>query len=196
MSSSWPNPCASRSLTLNGSARKRGRCGFAWSVRRIRMGRALPAERPALFSVLALFTPLGMHVNAGVLEVIFDAKSSRQMAGPTGRPTSGNRAGLLAMFSERPRVLLASHATLISRNGSELTSNYIVHALKQDTRCPSRLCRWPTFDAWLASRKTPVLLIARSRTEASWKALHGARRDHSTPFTGLLERPISRSTGY
>jgi hypothetical protein len=52
-------------------------------------------------------------------------------------------------------------ATLISRNGAELTSNYIIATLEKSSEWPNQIVPLSHFEAWLGNRRKPVYLIVR-----------------------------------
>ena len=113
------------------------------------------------FLCLALFPPLGLHANASVFEVIFDAKSSRQLAGQLTSLPAETELACLECFPNGLAFYLNRTATLISRDGGELTSNYIISCLKKEPRWPQQIVPVSELDNWLASRKGSVYMIAR-----------------------------------
>jgi hypothetical protein len=75
------------------------------------------------FLCLALFIPLGANSGMGVIGVIFDAKSGRQIAGRISALPPGTELACLQCFPNGVLFYLRRTATLITRDGGELTSN-------------------------------------------------------------------------
>jgi len=124
-------------------------------------------------------------VNAGVLEVIFDAKSSRQMAGQLADLPAATELACLQCFPNGLAFYLRRTATLISRNGSEVDQQlYRPRAEAGTPVWPKQIVSLADFDAWLASRKTPVLLIARQQDRGKLESIATAR--------GAIIQPLSQ----
>ena len=106
------------------------------------------------FLCFALFIPLGANAGMGVIDVIFGAKSGRQIARQLSAVPAGTELACLQCFPNGVPFYLRRTATLISRDGGELTSNYIIYSLKKDPQWPKQIVPLADFDAWLASQKT------------------------------------------
>jgi hypothetical protein len=91
--------------------------------------------------------------------VIFDTKSGRPIARQLSALPAGTELACLNCFPNGMPFYLRRTATLISRDGGELTSNYIIYSLKKDPQWPKQIVPLENFDAWLATQKTPVYLI-------------------------------------
>ena len=113
------------------------------------------------FLCFALFLPLAANAGLGVIDVIFNAKSGRQIASRLSALPAGTELACLECFPNGVPFYLRRTATLISRDGGELTSNYIIYSLKKNPQWPKQIVPLADFDAWLASQKTPVYLIVR-----------------------------------
>jgi hypothetical protein len=114
----------------------------------------------------ALFIPVGANAGMGVIDVIFGAKSGRQIAGRLSALPAGMELACLECFPNGVPFYLRRTATLISRDGGELTSNYIIYSLKKEPQWPKQIVPLADFDAWLASQKTPVYLIVREENRS------------------------------
>jgi 4-amino-4-deoxy-L-arabinose transferase-like glycosyltransferase len=149
---------------------------FAWYRRNV----------PLSFLSLVLFTPLGANIGLGFFNVIYEAKSGRRIANElSGLPQQTE----LACFQCYPNGLpfyLGRTMTLISRDGGELTSNYIIYALKNNPQWPEQIVQLADFDHWLASRTNPVCLIIR---QADLGKLEG-------PAAGRMRSIQSLPSGY
>jgi 4-amino-4-deoxy-L-arabinose transferase-like glycosyltransferase len=134
------------------------------------------------FLALALFPPLFAIVGLGPLEVIFDAKSSRRLAAQLAALPAGTELACLECFPNGLPFYLARTATLISLDGGELTSNYIKYSLTNDPQHISQIVLLNNFETWLASRKTPVYLIAREYDRDRLQTIASARRANIQPL--------------
>jgi len=114
---------------------------------------------PLCLLCFALFIPVGANAGMGVIDVIFGVKSGRQVAGQLAALPAGTELACLECFPNGVPFYLRRTAKLISRDGGELTSNYIKDSLKKNPQWPEQIVPLADFDAWLASQKTPVYLI-------------------------------------
>ncbi|HWW00154.1 MAG TPA: glycosyltransferase family 39 protein [Candidatus Acidoferrum sp.] len=110
---------------------------------------------------LAAFPPLLIHLSVGVLDAVFDAKSGRRIARQLSGLPEKTELACLECFPNGLPFYLKRTATLISRDGHELTSNYIISSLEKGRPWPGQIVPLADFDGWLASRKAPVCLIVR-----------------------------------
>jgi 4-amino-4-deoxy-L-arabinose transferase-like glycosyltransferase len=127
------------------------------------------------FLCFALFIPLGASAGLGVIAVIFDAKSGRQVASQLSALPAGTELACLECFPNGVPFYLGRTATLISSEGTELTSNYINYRLKKDPQWPKQIVPLADFDVWLASRKTQVYLIFREGSRSKLETMAAAR---------------------
>jgi 4-amino-4-deoxy-L-arabinose transferase-like glycosyltransferase len=127
------------------------------------------------FFCLALFPPLCVITNVGALEVVFDAKSGRRIADKLSTLPPETEIACLECFPNGLPFYLGRTATLISRDGGELTSNYILSTLEKTAQWPKQIVRVSEFDAWLASRKSPVCLIVRQEDRDKLETIAKAR---------------------
>jgi hypothetical protein len=89
----------------------------------------------------------------------------------------------LECFPNGLAFYLSHTATLISRDGGELTSNYILSTLANSPQWPAQIVRLSDFEGWLASRKTPVYLIVRQKARTKLEGIAAAR--------GAVVQPLS-----
>ncbi len=127
------------------------------------------------FLCLALFLPLLANVGLGAFDVIFDAKSNRRMAGALSAVPAETELACLECFPNGLLFYLSRTAELISRDGRELTSNYVLYSLKRHEQRPKQIVPLAEFDDWLASRKTPVYLIVRRKDQEKLENIAAAR---------------------
>ncbi len=114
----------------------------------------------------ALLVPVGANAGMGIIEMVFNAKSGRQIAGRLSTLPAGTELACLDCFLNGVPFYLRRTVTLISSNGVELTSNYIIYSLKKDPQWPKQIVPQADLDVWLASQKTPVYLIV-SETDSN-----------------------------
>ena len=134
------------------------------------------------FLSLSLFPALFLHVNTSVLEVIFDAKASRQLARQLSSLPAETELACLRCFPCGLPFYLQRTATLISRDGGELTSNYIISRLEKEPQWPQQIVPLTQFDDWLASRKKPVYLIVRESDRSKLEGIAAARKTTIQPL--------------
>ena len=127
------------------------------------------------FLCFALFMPLAANAGMGVINVIFDVKSGRPIARQLSAVPAGTELACLECFPNGVPFYLRCTATLISRDGGELTSNYIIYSLKEDPQWPKQIVPLADFDAWLASLKNPVYLIVRQSNRNKLETIAAAR---------------------
>ncbi len=149
---------------------------FAWLARWRRS--------PSLcFVCLALFPPLVAIVGLGAWDVIFDAKSGRRLAGQLSALPAETELACLECFPNGLPFYLNRTATLISQDGGELTSNYILYSMKSHSQPPRQIVPLADFEGWLASRKTPVYLIARQSNRDKLETIAASRSAHVQPLS-------------
>jgi len=127
------------------------------------------------FLCFALFMPLAANAGMGVINVIFDVKSGRPIARQLSAVPAGTELACLECFPNGVPFYLRCTAMLISRDGGELTSNYIIYSLKEDPQWPKQIVPLADFDAWLASLKNPVYLIVRQSNRNKLETIAAAR---------------------
>ena len=135
------------------------------------------------FLCLALFPPLCVNAGLGALEVVFDAKSGRRIAGRLAALPPQFEVACLECFPNGLPFYLSRTATLISRDGDELTSNYIMSTLEKTGQWPAQIVPLSGFDGWLASRKTPIYIIAGEKSRGKLKMIATARSATVEPLS-------------
>ena len=133
-------------------------------------------------------------VNFGMIEVVFNAKSARTLAQQIPALSPETELAFLECFPNGLPFYLGRTATLITKDGNELTSNYILFRLKNGQPWPSESgARLLNFDRWLATREHPVYLLARQQDRSRLEAIAAARKttiQQLTPhYLGVLLPP-------
>ena len=138
------------------------------------------------FLCLAAFAPLLIHLNVGMLDVVFDAKSGRRIAAQISSLPGKPELACLECFPNGLPFYLGRTATLISRDGHELTSNYIISCLERDSRWPQQIVSLTDFPTWLESRRKPVYLIMREEDRDKAVSIAEARGARFQPLGSRL----------
>ena len=129
------------------------------------------------FLGLATFVPLFMIVNIGGLKLALQDKSGRTMAEIITLKRLPPETELASLECEinGASFYLGKTVTLISADGQELRSNYIPYRLAQSTQWPPTIVREAELFSWLASRKTPVYLLVRTKDQQRLQSIAEAR---------------------
>jgi 4-amino-4-deoxy-L-arabinose transferase-like glycosyltransferase len=145
------------------------------------------------FACFALFPLLLVNVNYGILDVVFNAKSARILAHEIPALPPQTELACLQCFPSGLTFYLHRTATLITKDGGELTSNYILFTLKSGRAWPSNLVATSDFDHWLATRNHPVYLVVRQQDRSQLEAIvagRGISIQQLTPsYVGALLQP-------
>ena len=122
------------------------------------------------------FPILLMTVNFNVLATFSDIRSARHLAEKitTAIPPEAELVCLECMPNGLP-FYLKHQVTVISRDGSELTSNYVVFNLKTLKPWPEGMIPFTEKENWLASRKHPIYLMTDTNHLPSLQAIATAQ---------------------
>ncbi len=80
--------------------------------------------------------------------MIFDAKSGRAVARALPDLPAGTELACLNCYPNGVPFYLSRTTILISKDGNELTSNYVIYALKNETDWPAQIVPLANFDGW------------------------------------------------
>ena len=138
-----------------------------------------------VFIAFALFPLLLFTLNAGVMEIVFNVKSARQMAQQIPALPPETRLAFLECFPSGLPFYLNRTATLFTKDGAEITSasNYILFRLKHEPAWPVSLVPSTNFDQWISGRSSPVYLVARDKNRARLAAIPGVLPADIQPLT-------------
>jgi hypothetical protein len=131
--------------------------GVLGIVARIRRNSAL------CFLTLAFFIPVCGGFSFGLFRPIFEVKSGRSVAEKMPPLSPDTELACLECFPNGLPFYLGRTMTLFSRNGNELTSNYIIATLERNQQWPKQIVPVADFDAWLGACRKPVYLIVRKK---------------------------------
>ncbi|NOS89607.1 MAG: glycosyltransferase family 39 protein [Methylococcaceae bacterium] len=174
---------------------------MAWSFAAVAVlsGAALWTRNTrVVFAAFMSFPVLLISVNFDLLSVYAHTRSSRALAEHI-RPLI-NEASELACLECLPNGLpfyLQRYVTVITRDGEELTSNYVVFTLKSDQPWPARVVPLANVQQWLAQRTQPVYLLAKTDHLQELKAIAATRgvtvtEQGSKYWAALLPAPTGR----
>jgi 4-amino-4-deoxy-L-arabinose transferase-like glycosyltransferase len=140
-----------------------------------------------------LFPLLLVNINYGILDVVFSVKSARALSREIPVLPPQTELACLQCFPSGLTFYLNRTATLITKDGNELTSNYILSSLKSEQSWPPNLVAVSNFDRWLATRNHPVYLILRQQNRSRLEAIAAARgatiRQLTPLYVGVLLPP-------
>ena len=138
-------------------------------IARIRRNSAL------CFLTLAFFIPVCGGFSFGLFRPIFEVKSGRSVAEKMPPLSPDTELACLECFPNGLPFYLGRTTTLFSRNGNELTSNYIIATLEKNQQWPKQIVPVADFDAWLGACRKPVYLIVRKKGLQTLETLASSR---------------------
>jgi hypothetical protein len=145
------------------------------------------------FVCFASFPLLLVSVNYGMIDVVFNAKSARTLAQQIPALPPQTQLACLECFPNGLTFYLGRTAILITNDGNELTSNYILFRLKSGQTWPSNLVAVSDFNRWLATREHPVYLVVRQQDRSRLEAIAAAQkttiRQLTPQYVGALLPP-------
>ena len=135
------------------------------------------------FIGLALACPVCLVVNHGAFDLAVENKSCRALLAAMPTLSAETEVATLKCFPSGLPFYLRKTLTLVSDDGEELTSNYIVYRLAHSTKRPANIVRVAELDEWLRSRKRAVFLIARQRNREWLETIAAAEGETVRPLT-------------
>ncbi len=128
------------------------------------------------FTTFLLLPVLILTVDFGGLLHYSEASSSRQIAHGIPSLPPDTRVICFECFPCGLPFYLRQNVTLVSKDGSEITSNYVTFTLKKSTAWPETIIRLDNWDHWLASQDKPVFLLSDRRSHDALNALALGRK--------------------
>lgn len=146
------------------------------------------------FATFVLLPCAALVVSAGGLERYADARSTRALASRISMLPPQAEIACFKCFPTGLPFYLKRCVTVVSNDGKELTSNYIMFMLGKTRPWPSPLVPVNEFDRWLGGENRPVYLIARKNERDALDAVaarHGVAVTELTPgwWGALLPAP-------
>jgi 4-amino-4-deoxy-L-arabinose transferase-like glycosyltransferase len=155
-------------------------------------GRAFNTDL-ALAAFVAM--PLGVLVSAyGGFVSYAESHSARSLAQKLESVAPGVDVACVATFPQGLRFYADRPVTLLSDDGGEMSSNYVLYMLNEHPPWPREIVKLDSRDAWLDARTKPVMLVARDDDKKPLLAAIGAARGARTfdlggPWSGVLVTP-------
>ena len=131
---------------------------------------------PVACAAFALLPALLLTVAFGGVEAYAEADSGRALAASVPDLPPGTELACLECLPNGVPFYLKRTITLITRDGSETSSNYVIFLLGRSARWPAGAVRRADLDLWLARRGPSTFLMAgeRQRTaldSIAWRAV-------------------------
>ncbi|MGD0650958.1 MAG: glycosyltransferase family 39 protein [Verrucomicrobiia bacterium] len=162
--------------------------GFTWLIpvyARVMGGLILIALTAALarwlsnlrvaFAAFLLLPLVVLTVGFSGITLYADAKSSEPMVNRIPALPPATEIVCLRCFRTGIPLYLKRCVTIVSDDGKEFTSNYIMFALKKTESRPVNIVPTAEFDHWLATRDHPVYLIAHRTSGEMLQSIAAAR---------------------
>ena len=124
---------------------------------------------PLCFLCLALFPQVFGQTSLTAFSVVFEAKSARRLADKCAELPATTELACLECFPSGLPFYLGRTLPVVSYDGWEFTSNYILYSIRTTGKWPGKVVLRSDLNGWLKSRPGPVCLItpAGRRAELS-----------------------------
>jgi 4-amino-4-deoxy-L-arabinose transferase-like glycosyltransferase len=148
------------------------------------------------FAAFACVPLLLLSGNYDALSSYAEVNSSRRLAEQMPKPLGDDvEVVCLECLPSGLPFYLKRLVTVISKDGSELTSNYILFSLNNGNEWPERIVPFDKRDPWIATRDHPVYLLARDKNLSELQriaARYGVHVDALVPgYSGALLPTLS-----
>ena len=138
---------------------------------------------PLCFLCLAVFGPVVGHTSFATFSVIFEAKSARQLARDFPALPATTELACLECFPSGLPFYLGRTLTVFSKDGRELTSNYILYSIEKTGKWPENIFPVSELNPWLESRKGSIYLIGPPGRREKLTAIAEARGAKVEPLS-------------
>jgi 4-amino-4-deoxy-L-arabinose transferase-like glycosyltransferase len=116
-----------------------------------------------------------LSLNGEALARYADSRSARSLVERLPSLPGDTEYACLSCFPHGMPFYLKRLVTVISDDGKELTSNYVLFALGSGQPWPEHIVPSAKLNAWLAERKHPVYLIAKQQKRAALESIAAAQ---------------------
>lgn len=130
-----------------------------WGGLRYRVG--------AMILFFALIPVLIILLGSGAFRIVYESRSGRDIAARIGPLDPDTELVFYQCFPAGVPFYLRRTAFLVTNDGSELSSNYAVYALRNTIRWPDRVMPPTNFNQWIRQRGAPVYLVV-NESERDW----------------------------
>lgn len=128
-------------------------------------GARLRGSIPAMLAVFALPPVLLLGAGARELPEYAELRSARRLAQSIQARTSpGTEVACYRCFPPGLPFYLRQIVTVITEDGSETTSNYIIFSLQKSSQWPAQMVHRDDAERWLEAKEQPVFLLSRGTT--------------------------------
>ncbi len=127
------------------------------------------------FAAFLVLPCAALLVGASGMQQYAAAKSNRPMADRIPALPPDAEIACLECFPSGLPFYLKRCVTVVTTDGKELTSNYIMFMLRKTKPWPSPLVPLNEFDRWLADQKRPIYLIARKNRGGRLESIAASR---------------------
>ena len=142
------------------------------------------------FFAFAILPLLMFALSFGMIAIVFNTKSARQLSHRIPALPPQTELAFLECFPNGLPFYLHRTATLVTKDGNELTSNYILYHLKNASEWPTNLVTFTNFDTWISHRTGPVYLVAREQDRPALNSIAGVQKidiqSLMPPYVGVL----------
>jgi hypothetical protein len=149
-------------------------------------------SRAALAAFVAM--PLGLVLASGrAFEVYADSHSSRDLARSIEVVAPGASVACLACFPQGLPLYLKQPLTLISADGGEMSSNYVLYALSERTPWPPTVVKLEDRDRWIEAQSKELVIVAHGAACNDLQSIAAQHGGHpielAAPWCGIAIDP-------
>jgi hypothetical protein len=137
------------------------------------------------FVSFTIFPLLLFTLNLGAIEVIFNVKAARQLAQQIPPLSPQTELVFVECYPGGLPFYLKRLATLITRDGNELTSNYILFELQRSASWPTNMVPVTELDRWQAGRNHPAYFLTHAGNRALLETIAGIQKTNIQQLTPL-----------
>ncbi len=128
-------------------------------------GARLSRSVPAMLAVFALPPVLLLGVGSRELPEYMGLRSARRLAQTVqARMPAGAEVACYRCFPPGLPFYLKQNVSVITEDGSETTSNYVIFSLQKSSQWPLQMIRRDDAEKWLEAKQRPVFLLSRGTT--------------------------------
>jgi hypothetical protein len=127
------------------------------------------------FASFVLLPCAVLAVSGGGLKRYAEARSTHALASRIPALPAQTEVACLECFPTGLPFYLNRRVTIISKDGNELTSNYIMFMLRKTSSWPLTVVPASEFNRWLGEQNRPVYLIARKKARETLDAVAAHR---------------------
>jgi hypothetical protein len=118
---------------------------------------------------------LVVTLGGDVFLAVYDSRSARKMALTMPRLSDETQIVFYRCMPVGLPFYLGRTGTLVTKDGSELASNYVKYTLANHPERPPGILEVDQFDAWFQQVRTPIYLIVQRHDEPWLKELASRR---------------------